>query len=103
MYQLIMRRFIDMIYYIIRNTRFILKDLTKNILKAMVSSFGILFLISFMVLYVSLRESVRQYIGEKLFGTLAIEEIVIDPKAPKGREVISTMASQENTISPHTV
>lgn len=92
-----------MIYYIIRNIRFIVKDLSKNILKALVSSFGILFLISFMVLYLSLRESVRQYIGEKLFGTLAIEEIVIDPKSAQGRDVISTIASQENTISPATV
>jgi len=87
-----------MFRYIYRNLYFLSKDLSKNILKALLSSFGILFLISFMVFYLSFRDSVKDYIGKKIFGTMAINEIVIHPKPPPGREVFSPRTSKENTI-----
>jgi len=86
----------NMFRYIVLNLTFYFKDLSKNILKALFSSFGILFLISFMVLYLSLRQSVKDYIGQKLFGTLDINEIVIHPKTKPGHDVF---ASKENTFT----
>ncbi len=87
-----------MLRYIYRNLYFAAKDLSKNILKALLSSFGILFLISFMVFYFSFRDSVKDYIGQKIFGTMAINEIVIHPKPRAGREAFSPRTSKENTI-----
>ncbi len=92
-----------MFRYIYRNLKFTIKDLLKNTAKALISSFGILFLISFLVLYLSLRTSMKDYIGEKLFGKLAINEIVIYPKAGYGKDVYSTIASKRNTIRPSIV
>ncbi len=89
-----------MFRYLSRNLKFTFKDMSKNILKALVSSFGILFLISFMVLYLSLRSSVKNYIGEKLFGTMAINEITINPLTSSGSETFSTIASKGNAIPP---
>ncbi len=89
-----------MFRYFTRNLKFTLKDMSKNILKALVSSFGILFLISFLVLYLSLRSSVKEYIGKKLFGTLAINEITIYPRTQSGSETFSTIASKSNAIPP---
>lgn len=85
-----------MIKYIIRNIRFFFKDIFKNILKALFSSFGIIFLIAFMVIYISLRQSVSQYLGSTLFGSMDINDIIINPGARLGNEV---MVTRENTIS----
>ncbi len=87
-----------MFRYLYRNLYFITKDLSKNIVKALLSSFGILFLISFLVFYFSFRDSVKDYIGKKIFGTMAINEIVIHPKPRAGREAFSPRTSKENTI-----
>ncbi|MDR3238436.1 MAG: ABC transporter permease [Spirochaetia bacterium] len=84
-----------MLRYIIRNLRFFFKDISKNILKALFSSFGIIFLIAFLVIYISLRQSVSRYIGDTLFGSMDINEIIIHPKTGGGRDVI---VSGENTI-----
>ncbi len=92
-----------MIRYLIRNIKFFIKDLTKNIARALISSFGILFLMAFLVLYLSMRQSVKQFISEKLFGSLSINEITISPRTGSGRDVISTAASAENTIRPWAV
>lgn len=89
-----------MLRYITRNIKFTLKDMSRNILKALISSFGILFLISFLVLYLSLRSSVKEYIGKKLFGAMAINEITIYPRTRGGSETFSTIASKSNALSP---
>ena len=83
-----------MLHYIIRNIRFSVKDLSKNILKAVFSSFGIIFLIAFLVLYLTLRQSVKEYLGNTLFGSLDINEIVMHPGGGK-----SVRVSPGNTIS----
>jgi ABC-type lipoprotein release transport system permease subunit len=91
---------LNILYYLARNLRFLVKDLSKNILKALFSSFGIIFLIAFLVMYLSLRQSVKDYIGSNIFGSLAIDEIVLHPRPGAGLEVT---VSRENSISPQTV
>ena len=86
-----------MLFYIVTNFRFFFKDISRNILKALFSSFGIIFLIAFLVIYVSLRQSVSKYIGDTLFGSMDINEIIIHPKVGGGRDVI---VSGENSIRP---
>ncbi len=65
--------------YIINNLRLSISDTIKNILKSLISSFGIIFLISFLVLYLSFRDSLQKYIDTKLFGKISINEILIKP------------------------
>ncbi|MCL2025384.1 MAG: hypothetical protein FWG92_01080 [Leptospirales bacterium] len=89
-----------MLFYIATNLRFLFKDISRNILKALFSSFGIIFLIAFLVIYISLRQSVSKYIGDNLFGSLDISEIIIHPRTGGGRDV---MVSVENSIRPNTV
>ncbi|MCL1912195.1 MAG: FtsX-like permease family protein [Leptospirales bacterium] len=86
-----------MLFYIVTNFRFFFKDISRNILKALFSSFGIIFLIAFLVIYVSLRQSVSKYIGDTLFGSMDINEVIIHPKVGGGRDVI---VSGENSIKP---
>jgi len=89
-----------MLFYIATNLRFLFKDISRNILKALFSSFGIIFLIAFLVIYISLRQSVSKYIGDTLFGSMDINEIIIHPKTGGGRDVI---VSGENSIKPGVV
>ncbi|MGL4369862.1 MAG: ABC transporter permease [Spirochaetota bacterium] len=65
------------------------EDTFKNILKSLISSFGILFLISFLVLYVSLRDSIKNYVDKNIFGTLAIDEIKVTVKTGKQFDIFS--------------
>jgi len=69
------------------------QDTVKNILKSLISSFGILFLISFLVLYVSLRDSVKNYVDKNIFGTLSIDEIRVTPKMAKQMDIFATSQS----------
>lgn len=89
-----------MLRFIFRNIRFFFKDISKNILKALFSSFGIIFLIAFLIIYISLRQSVNKYISDDIFGTMEINDIIITPKTYGGREVI---VSSENSIKRSTV
>ena len=89
-----------MLFYIVTNLRFLFKDISRNILKALFSSFGIIFLIAFLVIYISLRQSVSKYIGDTLFGSMDINEIIIHPRTGGGRDVI---VSGENSIKPNVV
>jgi len=86
-----------MLFYIITNLRFLFKDISRNILKALFSSFGIIFLIAFLVIYISLRQSVSKYIGDTLFGSMDINEVIIHPRTGAGRDVF---VSGENSIRP---
>ncbi len=88
-----------MIRYILRNIYFTAHDISRNIVKALFSSFGIMFLIAFTVLYLSLREGVKQYIGENLFGKLAINEIIINPAAAKKTGAFTYGEQSGNIIS----
>ena len=89
-----------MFHFILRNIRFLFKDISKNILKALFSSFGIIFLIAFLVIYISLRQSVNKYIGDNIFGTMEINDIIIHPRTFGGRDVT---VSKENSISRNVV
>ncbi len=60
----------------------VIADSAKNILKALLSGFGIFFLISFLVIYSTLRDSIKDYIEANLFGKLNINEMVIYPHSP---------------------
>ena len=82
--------------HILKNISFSLTDLGKNIGKAFLSSFGILFIIAFIVLYLSFRDSVKNYVENNLFGKLAINEIKIYPEKTRADSLFST-ASRVNT------
>lgn len=66
-----------------------LEDVSKNILKSLISSFGILFLIAFLILYMSMRDSIKTYVDKNIFGTLAIDEIKITMKTKKNFDVFA--------------
>ena len=78
-------------------------DSVKSIATALVSSFGILFLISFLVMYMTLRDSVKSYIETNLFGRLSINEIIIYPRARKTNKLFSHHVNLARSISPATV
>jgi len=78
-----------MVQYIIRNAKLIIEEIVKNIWKALLSSFGIILLIAFLVLYLSLRDSVTNFVEKRLFGSLDINEIIIEPKAKTGEATLS--------------
>lgn len=89
-----------MIQYILRNAIMIFEEIFKNIWKALLSSFGIILLIAFLVLYLSLRESVTKFVDKRLFGSLDINEMIIEPKAKSGEP---TLAYAINSISAEKV
>jgi len=89
--------------HIARNIFFIIKDSGRNIIGALISSFGILFLIAFLVLYLSFRDSVKDYVETNLFGKLAINEIKIFPKKSATDGFFSTASAVSGSISPETV
>jgi ABC-type lipoprotein release transport system permease subunit len=88
---------------IFRSIALSLEDVSKNIIKSLVSSFGIFFLIAFLVLYMSVRESVKNYVDKNIFGTLAIDEIRITPKAPSGNFDAFSATSTAGTLKPGVV
>jgi ABC-type lipoprotein release transport system permease subunit len=89
--------------HIARNIFFIIKDSGKNIVRALVSSFGILFLISFVVLYLSFRDSVKDYVENNIFGKLAINEIKIFPRKSASDSMFMTASSVNTSIKPETI
>lgn len=72
--------------YVIRNIYFSLREIIRNLARALFSSFGIIFLIAFLVVYLSLRQSIKEYIGGNLFGTMKINDVVVTPKAVENRD-----------------
>ena len=65
--------------YILRNVYLIFREIITNIPRSLISGFGIIFLISFLVLSISLRESVKDYLENRIFGRLSINQIKITP------------------------
>lgn len=82
-----------MVRYLIRNGRLFIEEIGKNIWKALLSSFGIILLIAFLVVYLSLRDSVTHFVENRLFGSLDINEIIIEPKAKTGEATLSYAVS----------
>lgn len=80
------------IRYLFRNFYFSFKDISKNIFRQLLSSFGIIFLISFLVLYLSLRQAVKDYIGGNLFGSLQINEFIVSPVSAESTELFEISA-----------
>lgn len=87
---------------------FIIKDNLINILRSIISSFGILFLVIFFVLYLTVRDSVTLYISGSLLDNLASDEIKILPgnvktieyvKKPGSRGISSATLSQIKRIT----
>lgn len=58
-------------------------DVVKNVIRSLISSFGIFFLITFVILYMSFRSSIKTYLDKNVFGALSIDEIRITAKIPK--------------------
>jgi len=71
--------------YLARNAYFTFRDLLRNITRALISSFGIIFLIAFLVVYLSLRQAVQEYIGGSLFGSLQINEVMVTQNIPEAK------------------
>ncbi len=80
---------------------FIIKDNLINILRSLISSFGILFLVVFFVIYLAVRDSVTTYISGSLLDKLASNEIKILPKNAKTIEFVKKPGS--SAISPQTM
>lgn len=65
--------------YFYRNIISILREIMNNIPRTLVSSFGIIFLITFMVLSISLKNSISDFMETRIFGKLKINQIRITP------------------------
>ncbi len=88
--------------YIGRNLYFSLREIVRNILRSLLSSVGTIFLRAFSCSTLSLRQSIKEYIGGTLFGTLDINEIVVSPPASGAGELIS-MGGRSERIAPDRV
>ena len=88
--------------FLIYKILFIAKDNFTNILRSVVSSFGILFLITFFVIYISLRDSVTSYVKGNLFENLASDEIKILPQNTKEIEFVKRQGSRSIPLSTAT-
>lgn len=75
-------------------TIFLIKDNIVNILRSMISSFGILFLVCFFVIYLAIRDSVTTYISGSLLDNLASNEIKILPKNAASIEFVKKPGSK---------
>ena len=80
--------------------KILIGDSIKNILKALLSSFGIFFLISFLVVYSSFRESIKNYIEANLFGKLNINELVIYPSSPGKSRLFAHGVNLNKSVPP---
>ncbi len=67
--------------YLFRNMFFISREIVKNIPRTLISSFGIIFLVTFLVLSVSLKKSLKNFLETKVFGQLQINQIKISPQS----------------------
>ncbi len=74
-------------------------SILKNIIKTLLSSFGILFIIMFVLVYSSFRTSVQTFISDNLFGKLDINEIKILPKNARADNIFTPGSSQGASIS----
>ena len=66
--------------YIFRNIKLIFQEIKKNIPRTLLASFGIIFLIAFSVISTSIKNSVSDYLKERIFGELQINQIKITPR-----------------------
>jgi ABC-type lipoprotein release transport system permease subunit len=66
--------------HLLRSIFYGVRSSISNIVISLVSSFGILFIITFLILYMSFRSSVQTFIDENFLGNLDINEIVIEPE-----------------------
>ncbi len=89
--------------HILQNISVSLGDTLKNILRSMIASFGILFLISFFVMYLPFRDSVKGYIENNLFGKLNINEMRIYPRSAMEGGIVSPSAVINSEIPAATV
>jgi len=87
-----------MIKQILNSLKFSFSDFSKNLFKALFSSFGILFLIAFLVAYIATRQSIKSYLSEKIFGSMKINDIIITPGVKRGEDVLAPTASSKNII-----
>ena len=78
----------------------LISDSIKNILKALLSSFGIFFLISFLVIYSTLRDSIKNYIEANLFGKLNINELVIYPYSEGKNRLFAHSVNLSKSVPP---
>ncbi|MBP7583995.1 MAG: hypothetical protein KBA61_08190 [Spirochaetes bacterium] len=87
-----------LIAYALRNLRMELRDLSGRIVRVMVASFGILFLIAFLAVFLSLRAAAGSYIEKRIFGRLDINEIQVTPPAVSDRAGLNLFAPTSNDI-----
>lgn len=69
----------NFILYLLRNSLLIIKETIRNIPRNLISSFGIIFLISFLVFSISLEKTVKDFLEKRIFGQLLINQIKIKP------------------------
>ncbi|MFH0974421.1 MAG: FtsX-like permease family protein [Spirochaetota bacterium] len=67
--------------YFLRNIILIFQEIRKNIFKTLLSSFGMIFLISFLVVSISIKNSVSDYLKKRIFGELKINQVKITPQS----------------------
>lgn len=89
---------LKLMLHILMNITFALRDSARNILKSLISSFGIIVLISFLVMYIPFRDSVKNYIETSLFGKLAINEIKIYPRSAQQNNIFTPSSSIRGQI-----
>ena len=69
-----------MFSYLLRNIAVISRDIARRLPRVLLSSFGIVFLISFVILFISFRTSVRDYLEKRIFNRLDINELIVTPE-----------------------
>ncbi len=84
--------------YILQNIYFVTRDLLKRIPRVFLSSFGIIFLIAGVVLFSSFRKAVRDYMEQRIFGKLSINEIMITPVQTSGSLNLTATAVSSHAI-----
>ncbi|MDY6967511.1 MAG: FtsX-like permease family protein [Spirochaetota bacterium] len=85
--------------YILRNAYLLIREMITNIPRSLISGFGIIFLISFLVLSISLRESVKDYLENRIFGKLSINQIKITPVNKTKYISFNLLSGSKNEIS----
>ncbi len=85
--------------HILRSIYYGIRSSLTNIFISLVSSFGILFIITFLILYMSFRTSVQQFIDDNFLGNLDINEIVITPANESDENVFTSSSGKGARIS----
>ncbi|HNV48051.1 MAG TPA: hypothetical protein PKJ16_13490 [Spirochaetota bacterium] len=70
-----------MLAYVARNAVLIARTVLRRVPGALVSSFGIVFFIAFLIVFIALRTGVRDYLENRIFSRLNINEIRVTPKS----------------------